>query len=118
MRDLIFIVLAVAIPGPLLFFLLPYLGYPLKLWALVVVCVVAALIAGAIVLTGESLIEDIVKLVLFLAITGILWYTAPRSGFVFIGAMTACGIGVVLNQVNRAISGREEKRGQTPKGTA
>ena len=106
MRGLIFVILAAAITGPLLFFLLPYLGYPLKFWALVVVCGIAALLAATIVVMGESIIEDAVKLVLFLATTGLIWYSAPRAGFIFVSAMAACCVGMVLNQINRAVNKR------------
>ena len=59
--------------------------------------------AGVIVLLGETLIEDMIKLGLFLLIAGGLWYSMPRAGFIFVCVLAAGGVGVVLNQVGRAI---------------
>jgi len=102
-RDLLLIGLAMAIAGPLVYFGLPALGYSLKYWALIGFSVASAVYAGVIVLLGETLIEDLVKTGLFLIIAGILWYSAPRAGFIFMCVLAAGVVGGVLNQVGRAI---------------
>src|SRR5689334_14805174 len=107
-RELLLIVLAMAIAGSLVYFGLPALGYSLKYWALIGFSAASAVYAGVIVLLGETLIEDLVKLVLFLAIAGGLWYSAPRAGFIFVCVLAAGVVGLVVNQASHAMG---EKKG-------
>ena len=103
-RELRFVLLAMVLVWPLIYFLLPAAGYPLRPWVLLVVASITAFYAGLFVFLGETLIEDIVKTGIFLILAGILWYTVPRAGFVFICALAAGVIGGLLNLVNRAMS--------------
>jgi len=106
-RELRLILLAAAIVGPLVYFVIPLMGYPLKPWALVVVALLAGGFAALFVLMGETIIEDAVKSGLTLVIAGILWFTTPKSGFIFIGLLAACLIGTLLNQIARAARKQE-----------
>jgi hypothetical protein len=101
-RELRFVLLAMVLVWPSIYFLLPAAGYPLKQWVLLVVASVTALYAGVIVFLGETFIEDVVKIGIFLILTGILWYTEPRAGFVFVCALAAGVTGTLLNLVDRA----------------
>ena len=109
-REMLLIVLAMAIAGSIVYFGLPALGYSLKFWALIGFSVASAVYAGVIVLLGETLIEDLIKLVLFLAIAGGLWYSAPRAGFIFVCVLAAGVVGLVVNQVSRAMRTNESDK--------
>lgn len=106
MRYPIFIFLAMAIVWPLIYFMIPVAGYPLKMWALIAVASVSAIFAGVFVLLGENLIEDVTKTAVILIVSGILWFQTPKFGFLFICALSSTVIGTLINQINRFVDNK------------
>ena len=84
--------------------------------ALIITASVAGIFSGLIVLLGEVVIEDIVKIGMLLILTGILWATTPKLGFIFISACISCGTGMILNQANKCAASQPVHR--TPKSGA
>jgi hypothetical protein len=99
-----------AIVWPVVFLALPPAGFFLANWALMVSASVSALFAGVLVLLGETIVEDIVKVGMLLLLSGILWFAAPKIGFVFICALSSGFIGVIMNQINKALSNKVMQR--------
>lgn len=103
MRSLMFIFLIGAITWGLVYFLIPLFGYPLKSSFLMICASLSALYAAGVTVMGESIIEDVVKLVMIVAIAGVLLLLDVRFGFVMVCALTAGIAGLSVNQINRAM---------------
>ncbi len=106
MRNVVFIVMTMAIVWPIVFFALPPIGFPLVNWALVASASVSAVFAGLLVTLGETIIENIVLICILLVLSGILWATTPKVGFIFVCVLSSAFVGVLMNQINKAIANR------------
>jgi putative effector of murein hydrolase LrgA (UPF0299 family) len=69
--------------------------------ALYVFAAVAALVAAAFVITGENLIEHLVKSVLLLLPAGVLWFAEPNERHIFWSALVACSCGTGFSAAER-----------------
>lgn len=83
------------------YFSISELGYPIHVWTVLVSVSVSAVYAGVIVLLGETIIEDGIKVAMFLVLSTIAWYADSSFSFVLICVVTAGGIGAVINHINR-----------------
>ena len=101
MRDLLFICSALVLAGACVFFSVTSLDVELRDWVVIACAVIAALYAAGLVIMGETIIEDVVKLVLFLVPAGIIVLVDARFLFVLIAVVIAGVVGVSLNQLNR-----------------
>ena len=75
---------------------------------------VGGLFAGLLVLQRETVIENIIFVVIVLVITGVLSGKHPELGFIFISALISGVIGVITNQINQYAAYKALKSG-TPK---
>lgn len=71
------------------------------MWILIVSASVGGIFAGLLVLLGETIIEDIIKVAILSVISGTLWATTPKLGFVFISAVISGVTGTVINQISQ-----------------
>ena len=93
--------LALSVTWIAIFFIVPLEEFDMRLWELLISASIGGLFAGLLVLLGESVIEDIVKIVIMLVLCGILWATTPGLGYIFISALLAAITGSVFNQINQ-----------------
>jgi hypothetical protein len=110
MRETSYILLAFLFAWLAIFLIVPVAEFDITLWELVVSASVGGLFAGLLVLLGESVIEDIVKIVLLLILGGILWGTTPRLGYIFVSALVAGLTGAVINQINQYAANKRMQR--------
>lgn len=115
MRETSYMLLALLITWLAIFFIVPVADFDIELWELVVSASVGGIFACLLVLLGESVIEDIVKIVILLILGGILWATTPRLGYIFISALLSGVTGAVINQINQYAA---NKRMQSDQPTA
>jgi hypothetical protein len=101
MREIICALLGMLITWLAIFFIVSVADFDIKLWELVVAASVGGIFACLLVLLGESVIEDIVKIVILLILGGVLWATTPRLGYIFISALLSGVTGAVINQINQ-----------------
>jgi hypothetical protein len=83
------------------FFAIPEAGFDIELWVRIVSASVGGLFSSLLVLLGESVIEDIVKLLVVLVISGIVSGTNPELGYIFISTLISGVMGVIINQINQ-----------------
>ena len=86
------------------------MGVDTEGWKLVVSASIGGILAGLIVLLGESVIEDVIKLVILLVLAGVIWGTKPGFGFIFLSALVSGVIGAVLNQINQYVANKRTQR--------
>lgn len=115
MREISCVLLGLLIAWFGISFLLPAAGFNTKMWILVVSASVGGIFAGLLVLLGATIVEDAVKVVFLLVLTGILWATTPKLGFVFLSAVISGVTGAVMNQIcqyaaNRALQSDAAKK--------
>ena len=89
-----------------IFFVVPVLGFDIKTWVLIVSASIGSIFAGLLVLLGETVIENIVLMVIVLVLAGVLWGTTPDLGFVFMSALISGVIGVITNQINQYVASK------------
>ena len=82
-----------------IFFIVPVTGFDIKMWVLIVSSSIGGIFAGLLVLLGETIIENIILVVILLVLAGILWGTTPRLGFIFVSALLSGVIGVHLHPI-------------------
>lgn len=104
MRTLATLVVAFLIPFVVITLLLPLPGFNVKSWVTPAVATIAGIYASAIVVMGESLIEDLVKAIIMLLLTGLLWLMSAGTAFLFIAACIASATGIGINQANRFLA--------------
>lgn len=66
-------------------------------WVTQAMPIAASIYAAAIVLMGESIIEDIVKSIILLILTAVLWGQAADMKAAFIAALAASICGSLIN---------------------
>lgn len=74
--------------------------------ALYVFSAVAALVAAAFVITGESLLEHLVKSLVLIACTAAIWFAVPDYRHVFASALVACVCGTGFSAIERRLAKR------------
>jgi hypothetical protein len=92
-------------------FLSLFFGFPLarfsiepgeRFWS----AIAAAVLAGFFCVTGENLIESIVKSLIVALLTGAFWIARPGLSFIFVGAIVACTWGTLGSLASRALENR------------
>lgn len=112
-RDWLFILTALVIAGTATYWLIPLTGFPFSAKGLWIVTIGSALFAGILVLLGESIIEDGMKVGMMLVLTGLLWFTDGRLGF-FVGCVVLAGmVGSSMNQLNRTLARSASVKGNS-----
>jgi hypothetical protein len=101
MRDTGYIILALLITWLEIFIVVPVVGADTALWELVMSAFIGGIFAGLLVLLGESVIEDIIKVVILLILGGAIGAITSRLGFILISALLSGVTGVVINQINQ-----------------
>ena len=101
MRDIFSISIAMTMVWFVVFFSIPELGYPIQAWTVLVSASLSAVYAGVIVLLGETIIEDGIKVAMFLVLSAVAWYADSSFSFILVCVVTAGGIGTVINHINR-----------------
>lgn len=96
-----------------IFFIVPLMGFEVKMWVLIVSASIGGLFAGLLVWHGETVIENIVIVVVVLVLSGIL-SGEFGLGYIFISALLSCVIGAIANQINQYAANKALKAG-TPK---
>ena len=81
-----------------IFFIVPVMGFDIKMWLLIVSASIGSVFAGILVLLGETVIENIILVGVFLVLAGVLWGTKPSLGFIFISALISGVTGAITNQ--------------------
>ena len=84
-----------------IFFAIPEAGFDIELWLLIVLASIGGILSSLLVLLGESVIEDIVKLLIILVLSGIASGTNPKLGYIFISTLISAVLGVIINQINQ-----------------
>jgi len=54
-----------------------------------------------LVLLHETVIENIILVLVFLVLAGVLWGHKPNLGFIFISVLISSVVGVITNQANQ-----------------
>jgi hypothetical protein len=117
MHEKIYISLGILITWFAIFFIVPLVGFDINLWMLILSASIGGLFAGLLVLLGETVIENIILVLVFLVLAGVLWGHKPSLGFIFISVLISSVIGVITNQVNQYAANKALKLG-TPKSGA
>ncbi|RDH82825.1 MAG: hypothetical protein DIZ80_11170 [endosymbiont of Galathealinum brachiosum] len=99
-----YILIAFIITWLSIFISLIEFGFNVEFWTLIVSASIGALLSSLLVLLGETIIEDIVKLILIIVMPAILMNSNPKLGFIFITALISCITGVTINQLNKYLS--------------
>jgi hypothetical protein len=92
------------------YFSIPAFGYPLSAYWLILLASISALFSILLVLLGESVIEDIVKVVLLLTLSSLLWATKGELGFIIICTVVASASGMLFNHANQWFAGEQIQR--------
>ena len=100
-----------------IFFIVPLVGFDIKLWVLILSASIGGLFAGLLVQLGGTVIENIILVLVFLVAAGVLWGYYPSLGFIFISVLISGVIGVITNQVYQHAANKALKSG-TPKSGA
>jgi hypothetical protein len=101
MREIICALLGMLITWFAIFFIVPVMGFDIKMWVLIVSASIGGMFTGFLVLLGETVIENIILVVILLVLTGVLWGTTPSLGFIFISALLSGVAGAITNQINQ-----------------
>lgn len=116
MREKMFTLSGILITWISIFFVVPYMGFEIKMWVLIVSALIGSLFAGFIVLLRETVIENIIMVAVVLVLAGILSGTKPGFGFVFISALLSGVVGTVTNQINQYAAHKALKSGPPKSG--
>ena len=100
-----------------IFFIVPLVGFDVKLWILILSASIGGLFAGLLVQLGETVIENIILVLVFLVLAGVLWGYKPSLGFIFISVLISSVTGVITNHVSQYAANKALKSG-TPKSGA
>ena len=117
MQEKIYLSLGILITWFAIFFIAPLVGFDINLWVLILSASIGGLFAGLLVLLGETVIENIVLMLVFLVLAGVLWGYKPSLGFIFISVLISSVIGVITNQVNQYAANKTLKS-EMPKSGA
>ena len=117
MHEKIYTRLGILITWFAIVFIVPLVGFDIKLWVLILSASIGGLFAGLLVQLGETVIENIFLVAIVLVLAGVLWGYKPSLGFIFISVLISGVIGVITNQVNQYAANKALKSG-TPKSGA
>jgi hypothetical protein len=109
MRDLIFIIVTLILVWLAVYFAIPESGYSLQLWAIITCASISAVFAGLIVLLGEGIIEDIVKVGILVGLSAALGFTTPKIGFLLVCTIISGFAGIVMNHINQFVANKLSK---------
>ena len=101
MREKVVTLLGILITWLAIFLIVPLTGFDIKIWVLLASASIWSLFAGCLVMLGETVIENIILVVILLVLTGILSGSKPNLGFIFISALLSGVIGAMTNQINQ-----------------
>ncbi|QKT03758.1 hypothetical protein HUS23_07975 [Ectothiorhodospiraceae bacterium 2226] len=101
MRDGLFISITLALVAAVVLWLVPWMGFSIAPKALWWLAGGAALFAGLLVLLGESIVEDGIKVGFMLACAGVLWLSDARLAVFFVIVLLSGAAGMAMNQLNR-----------------
>lgn len=104
MRDVLFPLFALTSTGLAVYLAVTMTGPALKPWVSLACAGVAALYAAGLVVMGETIIEDAVKVVMLLVPASIAVVIDTRLLFVLTTVLIAGAIGVTINQLNRYLA--------------
>ena len=116
MREINYALIALAITWLAIFFIVPAADSDIKLWKLFGLASIGGVFAYLLVLLGESVIEDIVKIVIPIILSGVLWGTVPELGYVFIATLVFGVTGAVTNQINQYATNKRVQSDQPAAG--
>lgn len=116
MRERIFTVLGMLITWLAIFFIVPLMGFDIKMWVLIVTASIGGLFAGLLLLLRESAIENIILVVVAVVISGVLSGAKPGLGFIFISTLLSGVIGTITNQISQYAAYRAIKSGTQQSG--
>lgn len=114
MREARHILLAMFITSLAACFAVPAAGFDIKTWVLILSALISGLFAGLLVMLGETVIEDLVKIAIVLCLTGVLWGSKPGLGFVFVSALVSCVVGAIFNQIHQYTANRRRQHDPPP----
>jgi hypothetical protein len=100
-----------------IFFIVPLVGFDIKLWVIILSASVGGLFAGLLVLLCETVIENIFLVAIVLVLAGVLWGYYPSLGFIFISALLSGVIGTITNHINQYAANKALKSG-TPNSSS
>ena len=109
MREKIRTLLGMLITWFAIFFIVPVMGFDIKMWVLIVSASIGGIFTGFLVLLGETVIENIILVVILLVLAGVLWGTTPSLGFIFISALLSGVTGAITNQINQYTANKHFK---------
>jgi len=116
MHEKIYTSLGILITWLAILFIVPLVGFDTKLWVLILSASIGGLFSGLLVLLGETVIENIILVLVFLVLAGVLWGHKPSLGFIFISVLISSVIGVITNQVNQYAANKAFKSGTPNSG--
>jgi hypothetical protein len=117
MHEKIYTRLGILITWFAIVFIVPLVGFDIKLWVLILSASIGGLFAGLLVQLSETVFENIILVLVFLVLAGVLWGYNSSLGFIFISVLISGVIGVITNQVNQYAANKALKSG-TPKSGA
>ena len=104
MRDLLLALFALLLTGIAVYLTVTTTGPALKPWVVLACTGVAALYAAGLVVMGESIIEDAVKVAMLLVPAIIVVVIEGRFAFILAAVSIAAAVGVSVNQLNRYLA--------------
>ena len=104
MRDALLVLSALVLTGLAVYLTVTTSGPALKPWVVLVCAGVAALYAAGLVVMGETIIEDAIKVVMLLVPAVIAVVIDTRLLFVLWTVLVAGAVGVAINQLNRHLA--------------
>lgn len=110
MRENIFILAAILFTWLAIFFIVPFMGFDIKMWGLILSATIGGLFAGLLVLPGETVIENIILVIVLLVISGVVSGENANLRFIFITALLAAVIGTMINLINQYITNNMLKK--------
>lgn len=109
MSERIFLILGILMTWLAIFIIVPFTGFDIKVWELTLSASIGGLFAGLLVLQRETVIENIILVVIILVLTGVLSGRNPDLGFIFISALLSGVIGAITNQINQYAANKAHK---------
>ena len=110
MHEKIYTRLGILITWFVIFFIVPLMGFDINIWVLIVSASIGGLFAGLLVQLGETVFENIILVLVFLVLAGVLWGYNSSLGFIFISVLISSVIGVITNQVNQYAANKDSKQ--------
>lgn len=94
----IYTLLGIVITWLAIFFIVPVMGFDIKMWVLIVTASIGGLFAGFMVILGEPVIENIFVIIVMLVIAAVVSGEVEGLRFVFISVLLSGVIGTIANQ--------------------